>query len=92
MPIRPAREIFLTGPHKAALEQMVQTAAFEVACQTALLALVEEQPMTFNTPEESWRQGVYIAGARRVLALLSALPFKDEESKRPGLPSLNYKV
>lgn len=88
MPIRTARETFLNGPHKAALEQMVQTAAFEAACHAALLALVEELPT--HPPEVSLQNGISIYGARRVLTLLAALPFKEEEAKRTSPPTLNY--
>lgn len=90
MPIRSARETFLTGPNKAAFEQITQTAAFESACHYALLALVEELPT--NPPEVSLQNGMIMAGARRVLTLLAAMPYKDEEPKRSRLPQLNPNV
>ena len=92
MPIRNARETFLNGPHKADFERIVQTAAFEAACQAAMLALVEESPTAFATPEGSWQVGVRAAGARRFVELLASLPFPESAPKPTTLPTLNYRA
>jgi len=92
MPIHNARDTFRTGPHKADFERIVQTAAFEAACQAAMLALVEETPTIFATPEGSWQVGVRVSGARRFIEILANLPFPETAPKGPALPTLNYKV
>lgn len=89
---RTAREIFRTGPHKTELEKIVQTAAFESACQAAILAIVEDGPQTFATPETSWQVGVYVAGARRALDILATLHLPEEPPKTPKSPSLDYSL
>lgn len=89
---RSARESFINGPHRVELEKIVQTASFEVACHTALLALVEEQQATFVAPESSWQIGVHLAGARRVLEILSTLHQPETQPEKQKIPSLNYRA
>ena len=79
---RTAKEKFVTGPHKAEWEKIAQTAAFEEACHAAVAVFLEEQPEHFGAPDSSWQAGVRIAGARRVLAILSELHKPNEVPKR----------
>ena len=87
--MRTAQVTFVNSGHKAKLEEMVQTAAFEAGCQYALLALVEEAPEKFRDMSESWQTGVYIAGARKVLEILNNLHHVEKPIEKQKPRTLN---
>lgn len=89
--IRPARETFCTGPHRLTHEQQAKTESFHVACDYALLALLEELPES-GDPSKAWDCHSQVVGARRVLAILRTLHEMPEEKKLPKPPSLNYQA
>lgn len=89
---RTARETFIASAARIKLEAMVQTPEFESAVHYALLALVEEAPERFKDMSESWQTGVYLAGARRVLELLSTLHKVEKPPEKLKTKTLNYNV
>lgn len=87
MPSRTAKEVFLGSTLRAEWEKLVQTPAFEIACQYAMLSLMEEQVPAID-PSKSWDVACRLTGARRLIQILKELPepIKDrEERKREGL-------
>lgn len=90
--MRTARETFFQSVHRSELEKVVQSATFEAACQATLATIFEEGPQTFATPESSWQVGVYLAGARRALEVLSTIHLAEEPPKAPKAPTLNYSL
>jgi hypothetical protein len=87
-----ARERFLTSPHRAEFEKIATSAAFESACDYALLALESEMPSSLADPSKSWDYGCHMIGARRVLAILKELHVAPEPAPALKAKTLNYKT
>ena len=85
-----ARETFLSSGHAMKFGEMAKTEAFAAALDYALLALLEEQPLTFADPSKSWDYGSRMQGGIRALQLLRELhkPIKPPEVPKPK--GLNY--
>lgn len=90
--IRTPRDAFIASGHRVKLEELVQTPAFEAACHYALLTLMDEAPEKFRDMSDSWQSGVYMAGARRVIELLSTLHKAEKPPEKPKPRTLNYTV
>lgn len=65
--------------------------SFQVACEYALLALLQEQPEAID-PSKGWDSHSQLVGARRVLEILKTLHQPEEASKPEKQKTLNYKV
>jgi len=77
-----AKEKFIASAHKKPFEEMIQTAAFESACDSALLALLEDTPLFPTNPSVGWDAHNQMCGARRVIDILKSLPLSVEPPKR----------
>lgn len=80
-----AKEMFMHSEHRVRFEEMVKTPGFMVACDYALLAMVESQEMDGLNPSSGWDAHSQLVGARKLLAVLKNLPFEKKE-----LPKLKW--
>ena len=78
-------QTFKTSAHREAMDKIAATEPFLVACDYALLILLEEVPDPLNPTGLA-----QIIGGRRVLEILKTIgePIKDTKPSRP--PGLNY--
>lgn len=81
---RTAREAFLQSSTRLEFERMAATVAFDTACEYALLAFLEEQPIDEN-PNSGWGRDCQRVGAQRVLQILRTIYQKQviPEPERP---------
>lgn len=86
--MRTAREAFLKGPHRSDFEKIAGTNAFDVACEYALLAMLEELPDCAGNPNENWAMHSETIGAQKVIKLLRSLHLQPEEPKSVPFPNL----
>lgn len=89
--IRPPRQTFRESPHCDIHKKLVLTEAFQVACDYALLALLQDMPES-KDPSQGWDNHSQMVGARRVIDILKTLHQSPEETKGVKPPTLNYKV
>lgn len=77
----------MASAHRAEMERMVKTDAFQAACHYALLVLVEGQPDAENMAR-SWDCHSRAVGAREVLQILQQLPFEPKKPAPPKYPTI----
>lgn len=88
--MRTPKELFHASSHFQGFQKLLESPAFEPACQAALAVLVHQFPAHTGTMNESWDAHCQIVGARRVLEILSTLHEPDVPLKQTEWPSLNY--
>lgn len=77
----------MASPHRAEMERIVKSDAFQAACHYALLVLVEQQPDAEN-PAKAWDCHSRAVGAREVLRILQQLPFEPVKVTPPKYPTI----
>jgi hypothetical protein len=95
MPTRTPREAFLTSGKAADFKKIIASEAFEVACDYAMLELVNKMPpnTTPSLPTDPYvglDANAQIFGARRVLAILKTLAEPVEQPKPVKPDRLHY--
>jgi len=89
--IRSPREAFRDSQHRLAHEKITGTESFQVACEYALLTLLQELPDASN-PSAGWDSHSQMVGARRVIDILRTLHQPEKQIEKIKPPTLNYKV
>lgn len=84
---RTARQAFLESPHRAEFARVVNTRAFDAACEYALLTFLEELPGEAD-PNNAWGAHCRTMGARDALKILRGLCEPPPEPHRERLPTL----
>lgn len=90
--MRTAKELFRSSPDFKGYQEIVANAAFESACNAALLVMIEDLPKHTGDPAASWDCHCQIVGARKVLEKLSELHLKDEAPTKEKWPTLKYET
>lgn len=81
-----SKELFQSSPSFQAFKAMRESAAFEPACNAALLGLIESMP-TSGDPSKSWDAHCQITGARKAFEILSNLHVPEEREKPTPQPT-----
>lgn len=92
--MRTPKEIFLTSGYADAFSKIVQTEAFESACQFAIMQLRAELPQNLmpgltTDPLIGFDANAQMVGAARLIDILQSLPQKQEDTP-PKRETLNY--
>jgi hypothetical protein len=87
--MRTSKDLFQTSPAFRDFQALRASAAFEPACNAAILGLIESLP-TAADPAKAWDCYLQIVGARKAFEILSRLHEPDEERKPEAWPTLNY--
>lgn len=90
--MRTAKELFRSSPDFKGYQEIIANAAFESACNAALLVMIEDLPKHTGAPSDSWDAHCQIVGARKVLEKLSELHLKDEPEKIVKPKGIDYSV
>ena len=85
-----ARERFVAGPHRESHQKWATDAVGEVACETALLTLVESLPENID-PTRGWDNAMQLSGARKFKEILLELWKKEEPKKADKLAGSRLK-
>ena len=90
--IRSPKEIFQSSPHIVAWSDFVnkQPAAFESGCHTAMQELLNDLPVDSPDPSRSWDKYNQLAGARKLVEILSRLHEPNKPPSRLKPDELNY--
>lgn len=89
--IRHPKTAFIESPHRAEHEKTVLKESFQVACDYALLAFLQEQPQA-GDPARGWDSHSQMIGARRILDILKTIHKAEDQTKPVKAPKLNYNV
>lgn len=87
-----SKALFQSSPAFAEFKTFRASAAWESACNAALMGLVEALPSQATEPSKSWDCYLQILGARAVLDIFSRLHEPDEPATQTKFPSLNYEA
>ena len=88
---RTPKQAFIESEYRLDHEVTTKKESFKVACDYALLVLVQEQGEA-SDPSKGWDSHSQIVGARKVLEILKTLPQVEEEKKPVREKTLNYKI
>ncbi len=82
-----AKTTFLNSEHRKAFEEMTMTPAFQVACDYAVLQMVENQAQA-GDPNTQWTEHAKLTGAQQVLGILKTLHLPEPEPKNTRMDGL----
>ncbi len=87
--IRNPKEAFIASDHRAKHEAVVKTESFKTACEYALLEFINLQRQTTDQFINA-TQSAQLAGAKKVLHILSTIHEVKKENEPKRLQGLNY--
>ena len=82
------KDKFIASGHRAAMEQIAQTPAFDSACDFALLQLHHQLPDATDV-SKGWDAHSQMTGGRKALEILKNLHKANQERKPAAQPRLN---
>jgi hypothetical protein len=85
------KQAFIESKHRKEHEDTTQKQSFQVACDYALLVLIQDQPEAID-PSKGWDSHSQLVGARKVLNILKTLHLPEAESKPVKQPKLKYGI